>query len=68
MFFIVGIHTKVRDLGAGATRTCPRCHNTTQWSRSRRFRQLTLFFVIPLWRWGRTRLEQCTICGAGEEI
>lgn len=63
MFFILGISRKVRDGGTGQTRQCPRCHNTTSWRRQRSFSQLTLFFVIPLWRWSRQRVERCGICG-----
>lgn len=64
VFFIIGIDTKLRHLGDGATRECPRCHNTTQWLRMRSFRQLTLFFVIPVLRWRRRQYETCGICGA----
>ncbi|WP_193105770.1 zinc-ribbon domain-containing protein [Brachybacterium sp. FME24] len=67
MFFIFGIASKQQDLGPGATRACPRCHNTTQWSRVKSFRQFTLFFVIPVARWGRRQYEQCGICGATVE-
>ncbi len=64
MFFVVGIDTKVRPLGDGQIRECPRCRNTTQWQRRRSFRQFTLFFVLPVMRWGRRRYESCGICGA----
>lgn len=63
MFFIGGVGVKTTHEGPGGQRTCPRCHNTTVWQRYTSFRQLTMFFVIPLWRWGRTRFEQCGICG-----
>lgn len=68
MFLIFGIDTKQRDLGRGVTRTCPRCRNTTQWARIRTFKQFTLFFVIPAWRWGRQRLEVCGICGHSVQV
>ncbi|MFC7375640.1 hypothetical protein ACFQRD_10225 [Brachybacterium sp. GCM10030268] len=64
MFFIFSIAPKERDLGPGATRTCPRCHNTAQWMRRKAFQQFTLFFVLPVARWGRREYEQCPICGA----
>ena len=63
MFFIFGIDTKTREIGSGHTRQCPRCHNTTQWARLRSFNQLTIFFVIPIWRWKRREYESCGICG-----
>lgn len=62
VFFIFGLGTKQRHLGPGETRTCQRCHNTTQWTRMREFKQLTVFFV-PVARWKRRRLEACGICG-----
>ena len=47
----------------GEVRTCPRCHNTTQWTKMREFKQFTLFF-IPVARWKRRQFEICGICGA----
>ncbi|HLS77842.1 MAG TPA: zinc-ribbon domain-containing protein [Nocardia sp.] len=67
MFFLFGFGRKREDLGPGATRTCPRCHNTTQWLRVREFSQVTVFF-IPVARWGRKHLEVCGICGAAVEL
>ncbi|WP_068047333.1 zinc-ribbon domain-containing protein [Nocardia speluncae] len=66
VFFIFGFGTKRQNLGSGQTRTCPRCHNTTQWQRVREFKQFTLFF-IPVARWKRHQLEVCGICGAAIE-
>lgn len=63
MFFLFGFGTKQKPLGPGETRTCPRCHNTTQWTRLRQFNQFTLFF-IPIARWKRRQFEACGICGA----
>jgi hypothetical protein len=63
LFLLFGFATKQRSLGVGQVRTCPRCHNTTQWARTEEFRQFTLFFV-PLARWKRRRFEVCGICGA----
>ncbi|MFI2839278.1 zinc-ribbon domain-containing protein [Mycolicibacterium sp. PDY-3] len=63
MLFIFGFGTKQKLLGEAGVRTCPRCHNTTAWSRVRRYRQFKLFFV-PIARWGRTQFEVCGICGA----
>lgn len=63
MLFIIGVSRRVRDDGPGSPRECPRCHNTTVWHRERTCLQLTLFFVIPLWRWNRRRFERCEICG-----
>lgn len=62
-FFLFGIGTKQQHLGAGEVRTCPRCHNTTQWARLKEYRQLSVFF-IPVARWKRRRFEVCGICGA----
>lgn len=62
LFFIVGLATKQKYLGPGAVRTCPRCHNTTQWSRMTEYRQFTLFFV-PVARWKRRYSEVCGVCG-----
>ncbi|WP_072313664.1 zinc-ribbon domain-containing protein [Agrococcus sp. Marseille-P2731] len=62
MFFIFGFGSKEHELGAGQTRTCGRCGNTTVWNRLRTAKQFTLFF-IPIARWGRRELEVCTICG-----
>lgn len=67
MFFLFGLRTTQQHLGPGETRTCPRCHNTTQWARMREFRQFTVFFV-PLARWKRRRFEACGICGAAVEL
>lgn len=62
MLFLFGFGTKQKPLGPGETRTCPRCHNTTQWQRMRQFSQLSVFF-IPIARWKRSRFEACGICG-----
>jgi hypothetical protein len=67
MFFLFGFGTKRQHVGAGAARTCPRCHNHTQWGRVREFRQFTLFF-IPVARWSRKELEVCGICGAAVQL
>lgn len=64
MFFLLfGLSTRLKPLGAGSLRECARCHNTTRWSRLRRYHQLTLFF-IPVLRWRREEIEACPICGA----
>ncbi|WP_232666961.1 zinc-ribbon domain-containing protein [Pseudonocardia sp. TRM90224] len=63
MLIIFGFGNKQNNLGPGETRTCPRCHNTTQWARMREFRQFTLFFV-PVARWNRRQFEMCGVCGA----
>lgn len=62
MFFIVGISSPTKVLGPGSTQVCPRCGNQGTFTRVRSSRQLTAFFVIPLWRWGRREYEQCGIC------
>lgn len=67
MFFIFGIGSKQQDLGPGETRTCPRCRNTTRWSRVRTFQQLTLFF-IPVARWKRRQFEVCGVCGDAVQV
>ena len=67
MFFLFGFGTKQKDLGPGTVRTCPRCGNTSQWSRVRQFRQFTVF-LVPVARWGRRNLEVCGICGTAVEI
>jgi hypothetical protein len=67
VFFLFGFGTRQRDLGPGATRTCPRCSNTTTWARVRQYRQFSVFFV-PLLRWKRQELEVCGICGAAVEV
>ncbi|MBU8807448.1 zinc-ribbon domain-containing protein [Mycolicibacterium goodii] len=61
-FFLFGYGTKQKYLGAGEVRTCPRCHNTTEWTRMQESKQFTLFFV-PVARWNRRRLEVCGVCG-----
>ncbi|MBY6676560.1 zinc-ribbon domain-containing protein [Rhodococcus sp. BP-332] len=63
MFLLFGFGLKRRSLGAGHTRTCQRCHNTTQWARMQQYKQFSVFF-IPLARWNRTEFEECGICGA----
>lgn len=63
MFFLFGFGTKRQHVGAGSTRTCPRCHNQTQWGRVKEFKQFTLFF-IPVARWNRREMEVCGICAA----
>ncbi len=67
VFFLFGFGTKQEHLGPGQTRTCLRCHNTTQWARLREFKQFTVFFV-PVARWRRRQLEVCGICGAAVEV
>ncbi|ANZ26861.1 MULTISPECIES: zinc-ribbon domain-containing protein [Rhodococcus] len=67
VFLLFGYGTKRQHLGSGQTRTCPRCHNTTQWARIREFSQFTLFFV-PVARWKRRQLEECGICGTAVEV
>lgn len=67
MLFVFGFGSKQKHLGPGETRTCPRCHNTTQWARMRQFRQFTLFFV-PVARWNREQFEVCGICGASVAV
>lgn len=63
LFLLFGFGTKQKPLGPGEVRACPRCHNTTQWTRMREFKQFTLFFV-PVARWKRRQFEACGICGA----
>lgn len=63
MFFLFGFGTKQKSLGPGDVRTCPRCHNTSQWLRMRQFSQFSVFFV-PVARWKRRQFESCGICGA----
>ena len=67
VFFVFGLGTKQQHLGPGETRTCPRCHNTTQQTRIREFRQFTVFF-IPVARWKRRLFEACSICGTAVEV
>jgi hypothetical protein len=62
LFLLFGFGTKRKPMGVGGVRTCPRCHNTTQWMRMRQFRQFSLFF-IPVARWKRQEFEVCGICG-----
>jgi len=62
MLLIFGFGTEQQDGGPGHSRTCPRCHNTTVWSRVREHKQFTLFF-LPIARWQRRELEVCGICG-----
>jgi zinc-ribbon family len=62
LFFIFGYGIKQKLIGAGDVRACPRCRNTTQWTRMREFKQLTLFFV-PVARWKRQQFEICGVCG-----
>lgn len=67
VFFVFGLGTKQQYLGPGETRTCPRCHNTTQQARMREFRQFSVFFV-PVARWRRRSFEACSICGNAVEV
>lgn len=67
MFILFGFGRRQKHLGPGATRTCPRCHNTTQWTRMREFRQFTLFF-IPVAHWNRREFETCGNCTAALEV
>lgn len=67
MFLLFGFGTKQQHLGAGQTRTCPNCGNTTTWDRVRQYKQFTVFF-IPLARWQRRQFEICGICGASVEV
>ncbi|MGV0838360.1 zinc-ribbon domain-containing protein [Mycolicibacterium thermoresistibile] len=63
MFLLFGYGARQKILGPGEIRTCPRCGNTTQWTRTQEFKQFTLFFV-PVARWNRRLTEVCGICGA----
>jgi hypothetical protein len=67
VFLLFGFGTRQKLVGPGTTRTCPRCHNTTQWSRMRSYKQFTVFFV-PLLRWKRRYFETCGVCGAAVEV
>ena len=67
LLFIFGYGIKQKVLGPGDIRTCPRCHNTTQWTRMSEFKQVSLFF-IPVARWGRKEFEVCGICGATDYV
>lgn len=67
MFFFFSFGVKQQDLGLGEVRTCPNCGNTTQWTRLRQVKQVTVFFV-PIARWGRQQLEVCGICGTAVEV
>ena len=67
VFLLFGYGTKQQHLGPGQTRTCPRCHNTTQWQRMREFKQFTVFFV-PIARWQRREYELCGICGTADDV
>lgn len=62
LFLLFGGGTRYRDHGPGHERHCDHCHNTTTWTRVRRVREITVFF-IPIARWGRRDLEACPICG-----
>jgi hypothetical protein len=62
LFLLFGFGVKQKPLGAGEVRTCPRCHNTTQWARVKEFKQFTVFFV-PIARWRRRVFEVCGVCG-----
>ncbi|ANY26065.1 MULTISPECIES: zinc-ribbon domain-containing protein [Gordonia] len=67
MFFLFGYGRRQKHLGAGQTRACPRCHNTTQWARMREYSQFSVFF-IPIARWNRRNFEACGICGAAVAV
>ena len=67
MLIFFGYGTKQKFLGAGEMRTCPRCHNSTQWTRVREFKQFSLFFV-PIARWKNRQFETCGICGAAVAV
>lgn len=62
MFFIAGLTTKVRKVGAGAF-ACPHEQATRRYVHLRQARWLTLFFipVIPLG--GRREWVECEGCG-----
>ncbi len=67
MFLLFGFGSKRTVLGQGSVRTCPRCHNSTQWARMKQYRQFSLFFV-PIARWNRVEFEECGICGAATSL
>ena len=63
MFLLfLGYGTKVKVLGEGAERTCPRCHNTTRWRHLESYRYLSLF-LVRIARWHREQLDACPVCG-----
>ena len=67
LFLFIGYGTKLKLLGELAERTCPRCHNTTVWSRVERYRYLSLFFVrVACWQ--REQLDACPVCGHAEAL
>jgi hypothetical protein len=67
VFLLFGFGTNQKQLGPGDSRTCPRCHNTTVWTRVQECRQFTLFF-IPVARWRFRDLEACGICGSAVDV
>jgi hypothetical protein len=67
VFFLFGFGAKEKYLGPGAVRTCPNCGNTTPWTRVRRVKQVTVFF-LPVARWGRRQFEICSVCGTAVEV
>jgi len=67
VFFLFGLNTKQQHLGPGATRTCPRCQNTTQWGRMSEFTQFTVFF-LPVARFRRRQFEACGVCGNAVDV
>ncbi|HET8952500.1 MAG TPA: zinc-ribbon domain-containing protein [Solirubrobacteraceae bacterium] len=66
LFFLFGLSTRIKTLGSGEQRRCPRCQNVATWTRLRESTQLSLFFV-PVLRWGRSEFEACPICGTRAE-
>jgi RNA polymerase subunit RPABC4/transcription elongation factor Spt4 len=67
LFLFFGYGSKVKALGPGGERTCPRCGNTATWQRLERYRYVSFFFVRVA-RWHRERVEACPVCGHGEAI
>jgi hypothetical protein len=60
IFLFFGYGTKVKLVGEGAERTCPRCHNTSRWRHVGSYRYLSLFFV-RIARRHREELDDCPV-------
>ena len=67
LFLLFGFGSRIRRLGNGGERTCPRCHNQATWIRARSYSQFTVFF-IPVARWNRREFEACPICGEQTDL
>jgi uncharacterized Zn finger protein len=62
VFLLFGTRTVLRHL-ATVRATCPYCGRTAPQEVFEQANRLTLFFLLPLFTFGRSYVNRCTNCG-----